>query len=151
LAEPFVDLHPNDAANLGIAPADLVVVSNKLGRAILRARITDSVAAGQIFAPMHWTGENAAAARIDTLVPAVVDPISGQPDSKSAAVSAQRYHAKWYGFAVCAQDAYPAAPYWARAKSQAVGAWNWRATPCQTIGLPMRKPCSICQMPARPR
>ena len=75
----------------------------------------DNAAPGQLFAPMHWTGENAALARIDTLVPSVVDPVSGQPDSKSAAVAAARYPAQWYGFAVSAAPMHPNADYWARA------------------------------------
>ncbi len=115
LAEPFVEMHPADAARLGISPADVVEITNPLGRALLRVLITDAAAPGQVFAPMHWTNENAAAARIDTLVPGLVDPVSGQPDSKSAAVAARRFDAAWYGFAVSARALHPQADYWARA------------------------------------
>ena len=115
LAEPFVEMHPADAARLGINPADVVEITNPLGRALLRVLITDAAASGQVFAPMHWTNENAAAARIDTLVPGIVDPVSGQPDSKSAAVAARRFDAAWYGFAVSAAALTPQAEYWARA------------------------------------
>ena len=122
LAEPFVELNPADAARLGIAPADLVQLENRNGTAILRALITDNVAAGQVFAPMHWTGDLASAARIDTLVPALVDPVSGQPESKAAAVALQRFAARWYGFAVSAGDLSPNAEYWA--KSRIPGGWR---------------------------
>ncbi|HCY98819.1 MAG: nitrate reductase [Rhodobacterales bacterium RIFCSPHIGHO2_02_FULL_62_130] len=122
LAEPFVELHPADAARLGVRAADLVEVSNAHGRALLRALITDAGAQGQMFAPMHWTGENASAARIDVLVPALVDPVSGQPESKSAAVQAQKFEAGWFGFAVSAGEVQPVAEYWARAKVQ--GGWR---------------------------
>ncbi len=122
LAEPFLEIHPMDAARLGVAPADLVEVTNPHGRAILRALLTESVAPGQVFAPMHWTGENAAAARIDTLVPGLTDPISGQPASKSAAVAVTRFAARWFGFAVAAGPLRPSADYWARARI--AGGWR---------------------------
>ena len=115
LAEPFVEIHPADAARLGIRPAGLVELTNPYGRALLRALITDAAAPGQLFAPMHWTSENAAAARIDTLVPGIVDPISGQPESKAAAVAARAFKAEWYGFAVSTHSMPPQAEYWARA------------------------------------
>ncbi|MGV8985360.1 MAG: molybdopterin-dependent oxidoreductase [Cypionkella sp.] len=122
LAEPFVELHPSDAARLGIAPADLVRVHNQHGQVILRALITDKAATGEVFAPMHWTDEMASAARIDTLVPGVVDPVSGQPESKAAAVDLHRFAASWYGFAVSAGDVTPSAEYWA--KSRITGGWR---------------------------
>ena len=115
LAEPFVEMHPIDAARLGIRPADLVELTNPHGHAILRALITNAAAPGQLFAPMHWTNQNAAAARIDTLVPGVVDPISGQPESKAAAVAARKFNAAWFGFAVSAKALQPQSQYWARA------------------------------------
>ena len=50
------------------------------------------------------------------LVPAVFDPISGQPDSKSAAVALCRYSAGWYGFAVSAGPVLPKSEYWAQSR-----------------------------------
>jgi assimilatory nitrate reductase catalytic subunit len=52
---------------------------------------------------MHWTGENAPSARIDTLVAANPDPISGQPDLKGASVKVRAFRAAWHGFAVSAR------------------------------------------------
>jgi assimilatory nitrate reductase catalytic subunit len=122
LAEPFLQIHPADATRLGLGPADLVHLDNAQGRALLRVLITQDVAEGEVFAPMHWTGETAARARIDALVPALVDPISGQPDSKAAAVTLSRFAAAWYGFAVSARDISPGADYWAKAR--ATGGWR---------------------------
>ncbi|MBU2957667.1 molybdopterin-dependent oxidoreductase [Paracoccus sp. 1_MG-2023] len=118
LAEPFVEIHPRDAADLGIGTADLVRIANPGGRAILRARITDAVAPGQVFTPIHWTNETAPSARIDALVPAFTDPVSGQPESKAATVALQRFDAAWYGFAVSARPFRPSLPYWAIARTQ---------------------------------
>ncbi|NKX44451.1 nitrate reductase [Roseicyclus persicicus] len=118
LAEPFLDIHPADAARLGLAAADLAEVTSAHGRAILRVRITDAVQPGQLFAPMHWTGETAPSGRIDALVAAATDPVSGQPESKAAVVSVRRMQAAWYGFAVSAGPIRPDCAYWALATTR---------------------------------
>ena len=119
MAEPFLEIHPDDAATLGVVPADLVAVTAPQGSAILRARITDTVQPGQVFAPIHWTGETAPSARIDDLVAGVTDPVSGQPESKAAVVAVQRFKARWYGFAVSRAPIKPDLPYWALATTAA--------------------------------
>ncbi len=123
LAEPFLELHPADADRLGLRTADLVEVTNDLGRAILRVLVTDRVAPGQPFAPMHWTGETAPTGRVDVLVLANPDPVSGQPDSKASMVSLCKFPARWYGFAVSTGDFSPDCAYWAKARLRD----GWRA------------------------
>jgi assimilatory nitrate reductase catalytic subunit len=115
LAEPYLELHPADAGRLGLAPALLAEVTSPQGRALLRVMISDRVAPGHPFAPMHWTGETAPTGRIDMLVPGATDPVSGQPASKSAAVAIRRFPALWYGFAVSQADLRPDCAYWAKA------------------------------------
>ncbi len=122
LAEPYVDIHPADAVAMGVAKADLVRLRSPQGSTILRARITDAQPRGQLFAPMHWTGETAPAARVDALVAPEVDPVSGQPESKASVVAAAKFDAAWYGFAVSAAPVAPRADYWARARTQ--GGWR---------------------------
>jgi assimilatory nitrate reductase catalytic subunit len=115
LGEPFLEVHPADAARLGLAPSALAEVTNPHGRAILRVMITDRVAEGHPFAPMHWTGETAPSGRIGVLVTGLTDPVSGQPASKSAAVAIRPFAARWYGFAVSRNDLRPDCDYWAKA------------------------------------
>ncbi|UWQ33522.1 molybdopterin-dependent oxidoreductase [Leisingera sp. M527] len=119
LAEPFADIHPQDARALGVKPADLLRLSSPHGQAILRARITADVQPGDLFVPIHWTGETAPAARIDRLVAAAVDPVSGQPESKATVVAAERWQPAWYGFAVSRLPMTPLADYWAMARTKA--------------------------------
>ena len=119
LAEPFLEIHPDDATAQGIAAADLVRVKSPTGEAILRARVTDSVLPGQVFAPMHWTGETAPAARIDAVVAAVTDPVSGQPESKASVVAVERFNATWYGFVVSRDPVALQGDYWALARTTA--------------------------------
>ena len=123
LAEPFLELHPRDAARLGLQTADLAEVTNDLGLAILRVLVTERVLPGHPFAPMHWTGETAPTGRVDVLVAANPDPISGQPDSKGAQVAVRRYPARWYGFAVSTRSFDPTSDYWAKARVRG----GWRA------------------------
>ena len=123
LGEPFLEIHPHDATALGIAPATLVRVTSPTGTCILRALVTDRVQPGQVFAPMHWTAETAPSGRIDALVPGIVDPLSGQPESKAAVVALAPYDAGWFGFAVSTGAMSPDCAYWARSRVEA----GWRA------------------------
>lgn len=123
LPEPFLDIHPEDARQLGVNASDLVEVASAHGKAILRARLSTDVQPGDVFAPIHWTAETAPSARIDTLVAPETDPFSGQPESKASVVSVTPYNARWYGFAVSTKAMTPQAPYWARAKTRT----GWRA------------------------
>jgi assimilatory nitrate reductase catalytic subunit len=123
IAEPFMEIHPGDAAAVGIESASLAEVESPRGRAIVRALVTERQAAGNVFVPMHWNDQFAARARIDMLVPPVTDPHSGQPASKNVAVAVRPYRADYFGFAVAAEcsDA-PPASYWARARAE--GGWR---------------------------
>ncbi len=123
IAEPFLEIHPADADRLGIRPASVAEVRSRTGRALLRVAVTDRVRRGEVFAPMHWSGENASSGRIDALVPAIVDPVSGQPESKAATVRIAPFAASWYGFAVSAAPFRPETDYWALARSGT----GWRA------------------------
>ena len=115
LGEPYLELHPSDAKRLGLSSASLATVSSPQGTAILRVMISDKVAPGHPFAPMHWTGQTAPTGRVDAVVQALTDPVSGQPASKSAAVAIRPFAAAWYGFAVSTANIAPDCAYWAKA------------------------------------
>jgi len=122
IAEPFLEIHPDDAAALGLAPATLARLTSPQGQAILRVAITDRVQPGQVFAPMHWTGDTAPSGRVDALIAAVTDPVSGQPESKAAVVAITPLNPAWYGFAVSSAPQNPDATYWASARH--AGGWR---------------------------
>ncbi|MEM9178269.1 MAG: molybdopterin-dependent oxidoreductase [Pseudomonadota bacterium] len=100
LAEPFLEMHPETAEGLGLSDADLVRVRSRSGSAVLRLRITDRVQPGDLFAPMHWTGRYSSEGRVDALVGAAHDPISGQQESKFTPVNVVSLEADWYGYGV---------------------------------------------------
>ncbi len=56
--ELFVEIHPSDAAQLGIAEGDVAVVTTARGDTTAKARITDKVRAGAAFMPFHFSGTN---------------------------------------------------------------------------------------------
>ncbi|MCI5078671.1 nitrate reductase [Oricola sp.] len=120
IGEPYAELHPADAGALGIADADIVEIESPHGRVLVRALVSPRQQAGSVFVPMHWNGQFAANARIDVVVAPVTDPHSGQPASKHVAVSARRFPARVFGFAVSAEKPVPPQwDYWALAKLSA--------------------------------
>ncbi len=123
LAEPYVEIHPQDAASLDVSAGSLVRVDSIYGSAMLRALVTPRVAPGQLFAPMHWTRQRTTSGTINSLTAPVTDPFSGQPALKSGAVSASVYQAKWYGFLASTHVLTPQTPYAAITRTQT----GWQA------------------------
>jgi len=97
-AEPFVDVHPEDAARLRLEDGGLAVLDNERGRMLARVRITLDVREGEVFAPMHWNAQFATAGRVNALVAPEVDPVSGQPELKHSAARLRRYAPARHGF-----------------------------------------------------
>lgn len=122
IAEPFLEIHPSDADRIGVGPAELAEVTSPHGRAVLRVVVTDRVTPGNVFAPMHWTGVYASDGRIDALVEANTDPVSGQPESKASPVAIVPFAPAWYAFAISAEDVVLETAYWAKARVN--GGWR---------------------------
>jgi assimilatory nitrate reductase catalytic subunit len=122
-AEPFAELHPRDAASLGISDSDIVRVESPHGTILVRGLISLRQSAGSVFVPMHWTDQFASRARVDTLIPPLTDSHSGQPASKNAAVRIKRFEAAFYGFAVTLRKpCFPETAYWVMARNE--GGWS---------------------------
>jgi len=94
---PWVLIHPDDAAQQGISKQSLVRLSSPRGWALGYACITPDQRPGELFMPMHWNNHFASQSRVNALVASVVDPHSGQPESKQTAVRLQRVNAPWQG------------------------------------------------------
>ena len=123
IAEPFVEIHPNDAAALGLEPASLARLISREGVMVARVLVTDRQQAGSVFAPMHWTAQTASHGRVDALVAPLTDPISGQPESKRTPVRLEPYEAAWHGFAISrAEPVLTGIGYWAKARTDV----GWR-------------------------
>ncbi|MFK0172932.1 molybdopterin-dependent oxidoreductase [Streptomyces sp. NPDC090306] len=87
---PFLEVHPEDAAQLGLAEGDSVEVASRRGRAVLPARVTDRVRQGSCFAPFHWNDLFGEYLSVNAVTDDAVDPLSFQPGFKACAVSLTR-------------------------------------------------------------
>ncbi|MFI6909111.1 molybdopterin oxidoreductase family protein [Nonomuraea sp. NPDC050394] len=81
--EPFVELHPDLAAQLGIGAGDLVRVHSRRGSAEVAARITPTIRRDTVFMPFHWEGVN-------RLTNPALDPASRMPEFKVCAVRLEK-------------------------------------------------------------
>ncbi|WP_323040502.1 molybdopterin-dependent oxidoreductase [Gemmobacter sp.] len=115
LAEPYLEVNPRDARRLGLDPDGLAQVAGQGSRALLRVLISDRVAPGHPFAPIHWTGETAAQGRVGAVIRTATDPVSGQPALKSGPVTVAPFAVAWFGYAVSARPFRPDCAYWATA------------------------------------
>ena len=78
-AKCYIELHPDDAAELSITDQQRVVVKSKRGRIECTAVLTSTVQRGQCFLPMHYE-------EVNRLTFGTFDPHSRQPSYKACAV-----------------------------------------------------------------
>ncbi|RDS84548.1 nitrate reductase [Dyella monticola] len=100
IAEPFIDMHPHDALRCGVREGELARVQSRWGAMVARVKQSGGVLAGNVFVPIHWSGQFASDARVGSLVNPVVDPISGEPEFKHTPVQVEPFPVRWYGFAL---------------------------------------------------
>ncbi|TMJ39504.1 MAG: nitrate reductase [Alphaproteobacteria bacterium] len=120
IAEPFAELHPDDAIVLGLRSASLVMVSNGTVEIVARVLISPRQQRGTIFVPMHWTRQFSANAVVNRLVAGNTDPHSGQPELKWSPVALKPVAFAWYGFAV------------SRIKPRCAGLDYWSLAPAES-------------------
>ncbi len=113
ITEPFIDMHPADMQLRGLQNTDPVLVSSRHGQCVVRVREQRGQAAGSVFMSIHWNDISASAARVDTLVSAICDPISGQPAFKQTPVSVVKLPVSWHAVLVSSRQVpVPEAGYW---------------------------------------
>ncbi|MFI6532784.1 molybdopterin oxidoreductase family protein [Nonomuraea sp. NPDC050547] len=76
---PFVELHPDLAAQLPVAQGEAVRVTSRRGSVTAPARITTTIRRDTVFMPFHWPGAN-------LLTNTALDPMSRMPELKVCAV-----------------------------------------------------------------
>jgi formate dehydrogenase alpha subunit len=78
-----VEMHPGDAAKLGLVEHDLIVLASRRGKLEAPVHITENLPPGLVFMPFHW---REAAANI--LTSDALDPVAKIPEYKVSAVNA---------------------------------------------------------------
>jgi len=92
--ENYVEIHPQDAASLGITSGNLVRLGSRRGEITIKAKVSETVAPGQVFCPMHFgdidpvdvAQNNGRLANTNRLTINWVDPDCRQPIYKHCAV-----------------------------------------------------------------
>jgi formate dehydrogenase alpha subunit len=79
--ECFVEVNPLDAGLLGVVQGARVRVASRRGEIVVRAEVTERVAAGHVFIPFHF-----AEAAANALTNAALDPLARIPEFKVCAV-----------------------------------------------------------------
>jgi len=100
IPEPYAEIHPEDAARLGLQAGSLVRLQSRFGSALARLKTSAGQQPGSVFMPMHWSGPYAENAVANALVNPVVDPVSGEPESKHTPVRVEAYRPAWHGFLI---------------------------------------------------
>jgi anaerobic selenocysteine-containing dehydrogenase len=80
-----IEVHPADAAPLGVENGQRVRVSSRRGRIELPAHVTDRVPRGTVFLAFHYREAPA-----NVLTIAALDPISKIPEFKVCAVRIEK-------------------------------------------------------------
>lgn len=92
IPQAFLELHPDNAEELGILDSDIVVVRSLRGDVRVKAKLSSAIKPGVVFLPMHWgkiLGSDLN--RANNVTSTLVDPISKEPDFKYCAVSIEKY------------------------------------------------------------
>ncbi len=108
VAEPAVQMNPQDMARRLLAEGDLVHLTSKRGSIVVPVQASTEVAMGQAFMAMHWGSEylsgcsstGAALAGVNALTTSVYCPCSKQPELKHAAVKILKAELPWSLLAV---------------------------------------------------
>ncbi|MVN21593.1 nitrate reductase [Mucilaginibacter arboris] len=92
ISEPYLEIHPQDAAELNLADHDLVTIKSRRGEVRVKAKLTSNIKKDVVFLPMHW-GKilNSDLNRANNVTNDLVDPVSKEPDFKFCAVSVSKY------------------------------------------------------------
>ncbi len=98
--EPAVEVHPADAAALGLTDGELARVMTPQGESVFRVIASDSQRRGEVFVPIHWTDRQSSGGRTGFLARGQVDPHSGQPGFKQVPARIEPQPVDWRGFAV---------------------------------------------------
>jgi assimilatory nitrate reductase catalytic subunit len=116
LPEPFVEVHPDDAARHGLADGSFARVTTDHGQCTLRVVVSSRQQRGMLFAPIHWSEATASAARVGALVAPLTDPYSGQPEARATPASILPYEYVFRGFVLSRKPLkLPDHAWWARA------------------------------------
>ncbi len=103
VAEPCVQMHPQDMARRTLNEGDLVHVTSKRGSIVVPVQASEELGMSQAFIAMHWGGEYLSGcsstgerlAGVNALTTSAYCPQSKQPELKHAAVKILKAELPW--------------------------------------------------------
>ncbi|MEN0615821.1 nitrate reductase [Klebsiella indica] len=115
IAEPVVEVAPPDTQRYHLLEGELARIWSPHGVMVAKVIISDGQRPGSLFVPMHWNNQFARQGRVNNLQFAVIDPHSGQPESKQVAVAIAPWLPAWKGELFSRQPVpLPASIHWRR-------------------------------------
>ena len=103
--EPLLAMNAADMARRGLVDGDIVQLSSRRGKLILRVETSAEMRAGQTFMPMHWGSQFMNGLGVNALTINACDPVSRQPELKHAAVQVEKRALPWQMIAMRKGDA----------------------------------------------
>jgi predicted molibdopterin-dependent oxidoreductase YjgC len=85
ISECFLEIHPEDAAELKVADGDWVVIASRRGSVSTRVKLTDAAGRKTVFMPFHFLES-----RANILTNPAFDPIAKIPEFKVCAVRIEK-------------------------------------------------------------
>lgn len=102
--QPFIEIHPQDARQLGVEAGMKVEVRSRRGVGRFTAKITKAIVPGTVFIPMHWGALWGKDTEANVLTHPEACPISLQPELKACAVNLTLVSVNEPAIATSAQD-----------------------------------------------
>ncbi|MFC0212193.1 molybdopterin oxidoreductase family protein [Paenibacillus chartarius] len=84
--EPYVEVHPETAAQYGIAHEEVVRLYTRRGEANYKVKITEAIRKDTVFVPYHFGHEGS----VNLLTIAALDPMSRMPEFKACAAQIEK-------------------------------------------------------------
>ncbi|XGA79831.1 molybdopterin-dependent oxidoreductase [Halomonas sp. CH40] len=101
--EPFIEVHPDDAAQVGLKDQGLARLSHPQGDYLGRVRFNHGQRHGEIFIPIHWNRQFTDKGLCNQLIEQFCDPVSGQPEFKQGRVQLEALQVAWQAQLLIAQ------------------------------------------------
>lgn len=103
--EPLLAMNAADMARRSLSDGDIIQLSSRRGKLVLRVETSAEMRAGQTFMPMHWGSQFMNGLGVNVLTTNEFDPSSKQPELKHAAAQVEKLSLPWQMIAMRKGDA----------------------------------------------
>ncbi len=140
IKKPFIEISEFEAKTLKIQTGDLIRAQSSTGHVTAEALVSTNVRKGECFMPIHWNKQFASSANVANLYASITDPISGQPESKHAAIKITKAEFSHYGFVATHNDINVNTEFFVKYKAQnSVQAWLAGSDGFNELAFKLRK------------